>query len=89
MDYEWDDAKAAANRAKHGIDFLDAIGALIDPRRLEEVDDRFVYGEERIRTIGMTRGNVLFVVTTMRGDDIISARRATRHEQDRYYAGSH
>lgn len=92
MDYEWDDAKAAANRAKHGIEFLDAIGALIDPRRLEEVDDRVAYGEERVRTIGMTRGNVLFVVTTMRGDDlcrIISARRATRHEQDRYYAGSH
>ncbi|MBF0562730.1 MAG: BrnT family toxin [Alphaproteobacteria bacterium] len=92
MDYEWDDAKAAANRAKHGIDFLDAIGALIDPRRLEEVDDSMAYGEERIRTIGMTKGNVLFVVTTMRGDDlcrIISARRATRHEQDRYYAGSH
>lgn len=92
MDYEWDDAKAAANRTKHGIEFVDAIGALADPRRLEEVGDRVAYGEERIRTIGMTRGNVLFVVTTMRGDDlcrIISARRATRHEQDRYYAGSH
>lgn len=92
MDYEWDDAKAAANRARHGIDFMDAIGALTDPRRLEDVDDRFAYGEERIRTIGMTKGNVLFVVTTLRGEDtcrVISARRATRHEQDRYYAGSH
>lgn len=32
----------------------------------------------------------LFVVTTLRGDRtcrIISARRATRHEQDRYYEG--
>lgn len=90
MDYEWDAAKAAENRRRHGIDFVDSIAAIEDPNRLEEVDTRFEYGEERIRTIGMAVGDVLFVVTTMRGDRacrIISARRATRHEQDRYYAG--
>lgn len=88
MNYEWDPAKAAENRRKHGIDFPDAIPALEDPRRLEEVDDRFEYGEVRLRTIGMTVGRVLFVVTTSRGDDwsrIISARRATRHEEARYH----
>lgn len=92
MDYEWDDAKAAVNLAKHGIDFPDAIGALTDPHRIEDIDDRFAFGEERIRTIGMTRGNVLFVVSTLRDDNlcrIISARRATRHEQDQYDAGTH
>jgi uncharacterized DUF497 family protein len=92
MDYEWVDAKAAANLAKHGIDFLDAIGALADPLRIEHIDDSFIYGEARVRTIGMTRGNVLFVVTTMRADDlwrIISARKATRHEQNRYFAAPH
>jgi uncharacterized DUF497 family protein len=30
MEYEWDDAKAAAILAKHGVDFIDAIGALAD-----------------------------------------------------------
>ena len=92
MDFEWDDDKAAGNRAKHGIDFPDAIGALLDPYRIEDIDNRFAYGEERIRTIGMSRGNVLFVVTTMRDETlcrIISARRATRHEQDQYYADTH
>ncbi len=92
MEYEWDDAKAAANLAKHGVDFVDAIGALLDPNRIEDIDDSFGYGEERTRTIGMTRGNILFVVTTMRDEDlcrIISARKATRHEQDRYYAAPH
>jgi uncharacterized DUF497 family protein len=92
MDYEWDDAKAAANLAKHGVDFIDAIGALADPNRIEDIDDGVGYGEERTRTIGMTRGNILFVVTTMRDEDlcrIISARRATRHEQNRYYATPH
>lgn len=92
MEYEWDDAKAAANLAKHGVDFADAIGALADPNRIEDIDDSVAYGEERIRSIGMTRGNILFVVTTMRDEDlcrIISARRATRLEQDRYYAETH
>ena len=90
MEYEWDNAKAAANRRRHGVDFLDAIGALEDPNRLEAVDVRFAYNEERIQTIGMVRDVVLFIVTAGRGEEryrIISARKATRHEQDRYDAG--
>jgi uncharacterized DUF497 family protein len=90
MDYEWDAGKASENRCRHGIDFVDSIAALEDPNRLEEIDSRFEYGEERIRVIGMAVGHVLFVVTTLRGDStcrIISARRATQHEQDRYYSG--
>lgn len=90
VEYEWDAAKAAENRRRHGIDFPDSIAAIEDPNRLEEIDTRLEYGEERIRIIGMAVGNVLFVVTTLRGDRtcrIISARRATRHEQDRYYEG--
>ncbi len=89
VDYEWANDKAAAHVVKRGIDFLDAIGALTDPHRLEHIDEGFAYGEERIRTVGMTPGKIPFVVTTIRAEDlcrIISARRATRHEQDRYYA---
>jgi hypothetical protein len=33
------------NFRKHGVDFLDAISALEDSNRLEEVDTRFEYGE--------------------------------------------
>jgi uncharacterized DUF497 family protein len=72
------------------VDFADAIAALEDPNRLEEIDTRFEYSEERIQVIGMVRGDVLLVIITLRGEDscrIISARKATRHEQDRYYAG--
>ena len=89
MNYEWDINKAIKNRRKHGIDFADAIPALEDPRRLEGIDDRFSYGEDRMVAIGMSSGHVLFVVTTMRNENhcrIISARKATRYEQDRYYA---
>lgn len=38
----------------------------------------------------MSHNRVLFVVTTQRSEDrcrIISARKATRYEQSRYYAG--
>jgi uncharacterized DUF497 family protein len=90
VQYEWDNGKAAENLRKHGVDFADAIAALEDPNRLEEIDTRSEYSEERIQVIGMVRGDVLFVIVTLRGEDscrIVSARKATRHEQDRYYAG--
>jgi uncharacterized protein len=91
MQYEWDSRKAAVNLHKHGVDFADAIAALEDPNRLEEVDTRFVYDEERVQVIGMAFSKVLFVIVTIPDEDrcrIISARKATRHEQDRYYAGN-
>ena len=88
--YEWDKAKAASNLQLHSVDFRDAISALEDPDRIEDDDDRFGYGEERDLVIGMSSGGILFVVATYRDEDtrrIISARKATKHEKDRYYAG--
>lgn len=88
--YEWDKAKAASNLQLHGVDFRDAIDALEDPDRIEDADDRFDYGEERDLVIGMSSGGILFVVETYRDEDtrrIISARKATKHEKDRYHAG--
>jgi uncharacterized DUF497 family protein len=43
------------------VDFADAIAALEDTNRLEEIDTRFDYGEERIQVIGMAGGHVLVV----------------------------
>jgi uncharacterized DUF497 family protein len=92
VQYECDNGKAAVNLRKHGVDFTDAIAALEDPNRLEEIDDQFAYGEERIQVIRMAQRDFLFVVVTARSENIcriISARKATRHEQDAYYAGDH
>jgi uncharacterized DUF497 family protein len=75
--YEWDDAKNALNRRKHGVDFATAISALEDPDRLEDIDTTSG-DEERVRVIGIAYGTVLFVVTTLRGEEtcrIISARK--------------
>jgi uncharacterized protein len=90
VQYEWDNSKRDANLRKHGVDFWDAILALEDPNRLEDIDERDEYGDERIAIIGVANDRVLFVIVTLRGEGIcriISARKAERHEQDRYYTG--
>lgn len=86
-DFEWDDAKAAANYAKHGVSFRRARLAFADPFGIAEYDDREDYGEDRFTRTGMVEGTLLFVSYTERGERIriISARRATRDEQDDYY----
>lgn len=87
MEFDWDRRKAASNRAKHGVAFEDAKEAFIDIYALIDPDDSEPT-EERWRLIGKAQGDVLFVVFTERDGDvirIISARRANRREQDRYY----
>lgn len=85
MAYQWNEDKAAANLRKHGIDFADAVSVFSDDLAITILDERF--DEERFITIGIDAfGRVLVVVYTMRGDDIrlISARKATRLEQQQY-----
>jgi len=90
VEFEWDTAKEAENRRKHGVSFTAAAYALEDPRKIELIDDRFDYSEERIQSICAYRGTVLFVVSVMRSENlcrIISARKATRNEQNQYLQG--
>jgi uncharacterized DUF497 family protein len=88
MAFEWDDAKAAANLAKHGVSFPYATRVFLDPYRLEEQDPEERAGEIRYRLLGMVEERLLLVVYTYRRDTIrlISARRATRHEKAHYHA---
>jgi uncharacterized DUF497 family protein len=60
---------------------------LLSGIRLDWIDDREDYGEERVVLLGMTDGSVLVVVYTERGSRIriISARRADRYEQEIYF----
>ena len=87
LEFEWHDAKAAANLRAHGVSFDLAKTVFGDPFAIERIDDRADYGEERLVTIGMAEGNILlFVAYTEREEciRIISARRATQYEQDDY-----
>jgi len=85
--FEWDVEKARVNLAKHKVSFEDACFAVMDPHCVEMIDDRFDYDEERLQIIGLSSQGILFVVTVSHAQDhhrIISARRARRHEEDRY-----
>ena len=86
-DFEWDDDKAAANYAKHGVSFGRARLVFSDLFGIGAYDDRDDYGEDRFTRVGMVEGTLLFASYTERGDRIriISARRATKDEQDDYY----
>ena len=83
--FEWGDAKAEENFRKHGVDFDAARAAFADPFAVEEL--QVVNGEERTFMIALAGGRLLAVVYTERGERrrIISARRTTRREHDRYY----
>lgn len=88
--FEWSDAKARANLRKHDVSFEVSTLVFDDPHSLDELDHRTDYGEDRFSIIGMARGRILAVVFTEREGRfrIISARKATRREQDDYFSQS-
>lgn len=88
MSYQWDQNKAITNFHKHGIDFADAVSIFSDEFAITICDERFE--EERFVTIGMDAfARILVVVYAFRSDEIrlISARKATRQEQQQYEEG--
>jgi uncharacterized protein len=85
--FEWSDTKARANLVEHQVSFEAARLVFDDPRGLDEIDNRFEYGEDRFNITGMAGGTLLTVAYTERSGRfrIISARKATRNEQDDYF----
>jgi uncharacterized DUF497 family protein len=83
---EWNKTKAKLNYAKHGVSFDLAREVFNDPFAVEFLDDRQDYGEQRFTVIGVVQGRFLSVAYTERKDAIriISARAATRNEQEAY-----
>lgn len=86
VSFEWDAAKAATNRRKHGIDFEQACEVFFDPfLRLVDAGDEG--GEAREAILGLTVDwQLLKVAFIERGETfrIISARPATRPERRAY-----
>lgn len=85
--FEWDQFKAKENYARHGISFDSATAVFSDPFALEFRDDRKDYGEDRFVIVELAEGHVLYVAYTERDEAmrIISAWRATKHEQEAYF----
>ena len=78
--FEFDAAKSESNRAKHGIDFVEAQGLWNDPMLLEipaKTED-----EPRYLVVGSIEGKHWSAVMTYRGANIrlISVRRARTEE---------
>ena len=86
MSFEFDPAKSAANKDKHGIDFVEAQALWSDTARIE-VEARTA-GEARSLTIGQIGGELWAAIFTLRGAHIrlISVRRA-RDEEREWYEG--
>jgi uncharacterized DUF497 family protein len=87
LSFEWDDQKARANLRKHGIRFDEAMTVFMDPFSVTIPDPDHSTDEQRYVDIGSSeRGRVLVVVYTERSASIriISCRRATPSERERY-----
>ena len=88
LDFEWHDAKAEANLRAHGVSFELAKTVFKDPFAIEFLDDRQDYGEDRYVIIVMAEAQVLLFLAYAEREErvrIISARRATRDEQEHYF----
>lgn len=86
IQFEWDETKAATNKAKHGVSFHSALTVFLDAHALER-HDKGEHDEDRFVTMGLAHGYLLIVVYTLRDDTVrlISAREATRHEAIPYW----
>ena len=89
--FAWDPEKAASNKRKHGVSFELAARVFLDPFALCD-QDRIEGGEYRWQTIGMVEGVIVLLVAHTVDEEadgtqiirIVSARRATRRERQRY-----
>lgn len=86
MKFEWDEQKCLINLQRHGIDFADVRQVFVNERRTI-IDNRFDYGEIRFFTLGLLNGRVVAVSHTETDEiiRIISARKANKNEQAKYY----
>ena len=86
MQFEWDEKKRKANLVKHGIDFAD-LDPLFSGSIISVLDSRYDYGEFRFITLGILNGIVMTVAHTETDEviRIISARKATRYEEETYF----
>ena len=82
--FEFDPAKSALNKDKHGIDFTEAQALWEDEDRMQALAQN--KGEERLLTVGLFMDRLWCAVFTMRDGviRIISVRRAREKEVEEY-----
>ena len=93
--FEWDEAKAAANERKHDVTFELASSVFYDPRLLTIADIEHSEGEERWFSTGIARNGAVWSVVYLWSEAdpaiieirVISARKATQAERRQYEEG--
>ena len=85
MKFEWDDVKAAANFAKHGVRFEDT-SEFEWELSVDKPDLRKDYGETRVISTSTIRGRPHVLVYALRSDSVrvISLRKANKRESSNY-----
>ena len=85
MEFEFDPDKSAKNARERGLPFQLA-AELEWQRAIVFVDDRFMYGEERLIAFAPLRGRLYAVCYVLRGQvrRIISFRKANKREERLY-----
>ncbi len=87
LHFEFDPAKAASNRKKHGVSFDEAVTVFNDPLSSTLPDDQHSEDEARFIIVGRSsKQRLLFVVYTETGTRIrlIGARLVTAAEREQY-----
>ena len=90
--FEWDERKNRTNKKKHGVSFEEAEGVFSDERALLLSDPDHSGLEDRFVLLGLSANlRTLVVCHCYRKQDevvrIISARKASRSERNRYNHG--
>ena len=91
MNFEWDPAKARANRRKHRVTFEEAATVYGDALALTYPDPDHSISEQRFITVGMSSARRLLIVAHAERAEsirIISARKATQSERKQYEENS-
>jgi uncharacterized DUF497 family protein len=87
MEFEWDQSKATANLQKHGVSFEEAKIVFDNPLAVIFDDEAHSIDERREIIMGHSQQNQLLLIAfteRSRSIRIISARLATRKEQEDY-----
>ena len=90
--FEWDENKARTNLKKHKVSFDEACTIFADPRLLTFVDGLHSGKEERFISIGLSERQRVLLTVYIESEEknetivirIISCRKATRTEKERY-----
>jgi uncharacterized DUF497 family protein len=88
--FDFDRAKSAANKAKHGIDFVEAQALWLDDDRVER--PARTVGEPRFQIIGRIGQTTWTATVTYRHEDtirLISVRRARAAEKAQHVGRHH